>query len=249
MLNNIYLPILRKSLKRLKKGFLKTAGRNNTGKITVYHRGGGLKRTYRMIDFWRRINYKGVVLNISSDPFRNCFIALVLYSNGFVSYILIPENVKKGQFLWSGSEWISKKLNQEEWPLNIRATIPIGSTILLGLCPVGTEICNVELKPGFGGQLCRSAGTSAVVVKKETTTRTVVIKLKSGWFFRLSELCMSTIGIMSNIQYKFDVKRKAGFNRNFGKRPTVRGVAMNPIDHPHGGGEGKASGGDRKSVV
>jgi large subunit ribosomal protein L2 len=113
----------------------------------------------------------------------------------------------------------------------------------LGLCPVGVEVSNVELKPGFGGQVCRAAGTFAVLVKKDPVTQTVILKLKSGWFLRVSEKCLATLGMVSNIQHKFFVKRKAGFVRNFGRRPVVRGVAMNPIDHPHGGGEGKASGG------
>jgi len=137
-------------------------------------------------------------------------------------------------------------LNDNEcWPGNIRATLPTGSTILLGLCPLGTVVSNVELKPGFGGQLCRAAGTNAVVVKKEHALNEsfVIIKLRSGWSLRLSANCMATLGVTSNVQYKFFNKARAGYVRNSGRRPVVRGVAMNPVDHPHGGGEGKASGG------
>lgn len=221
-----------------------TGGRNHTGKITVYHRGGGLKRTYRVIDFWRRFNQKGVVLKVHSDINRNCNIALVLYLNGFLSYILAAETIQPGSWLTSGSSWMTNA-NQDIWPINIRDNQPTGSTVLLGLCPLGTVICNIELKPGFGGQLCRAAGTSAVIVKKENFSGAVfvTIKIKSGWSLRLSANCMATLGIMSNIQYKFFNKQRAGFVRNLGRRPIVRGVAMNPVDHPHGGGEGKSSGG------
>lgn len=239
------LNVLSARLKRFKKGFTRKAGRNFTGKITVYHRGGGLKRTYRVIDFWRRLEQKGIIVNIITDPFRNALIALVVYLNGTVSYILMPETLNVGDFVYSGTNWVLDPKNDQIWPQNIRSDVLVGSTLNLGLCPVGTEVSNIELKPGYGGQVCRAAGTSAIVVKKDSLTKTVILKLKSGWFMRVSENCLATIGIMSNIQHKFFVKRKAGFTRNFGRRPVVRGVAMNPIDHPHGGGEGKASGGKK----
>lgn len=232
-------------LKRFQKGFIRKAGRNFTGKITAYHRGGGLKRKYRVIDFWRRVEQRGVILSIQKDPFRNALLGLVLYFNGTVSYIVAAQDLKVGDFLYSGSDWVDSTSSLNVWPHNVREVIPNGSTILLGLCPLGVEVFNIELRPGFGGQVCRAAGSFAIVVKKDTITRTVILKVKSGWFLRLSENCMATLGIASNLQYKFFIKRKAGYVRNFGRRPVVRGVAMNPIDHPHGGGEGKASGGKK----
>lgn len=221
------------------------AGRNDTGTITVFSRGGRLKRKYRFIDYWRRLELQGVVLRLLKDSFRTTNIALVLYSNGLLSYILAVEGLYIGKFIFSGFKWfdISNFYIISQNPFDSSQQIPIGNTILLGLCPLGVEISNLELFPGKGGQLCRAAGTFCMIVKKFDIN--VVVKLKSGWCMLLHNTCMATIGMMSNIQHQYFIYRKAGFMRNLGWRPHVRGVAMNPIDHPHGGGEGKASGGKK----
>lgn len=221
------------------------AGRNNTGTITVFTKGGQQKRKYRFIDFWRRIELQGVVLKIVKDSFRTAHLALILYSNGFLSYILAIEGLYIGKFIYSGFKWfdITNFYIVNKNPFDSSHQVPLGNTILLGLCPLGIELCNLEIIPGKGGQLCRAAGTFCVIVKKIKFN--IVVKLKSGWCMLLQANCMATIGMISNIQHQYFIYRKAGFMRNLGNRPRVRGVAMNPIDHPHGGGEGKASGGKK----
>ncbi|PQP79891.1 50S ribosomal protein L2 [Candidatus Phytoplasma phoenicium] len=209
-----------KSLLRSQKS---TGGRNNQGKITVRHRGGGVKQHYRLIDFKRnKDNIPGKVATIEYDPNRNCNIALIHYLDGEKRYILAPKDLKVGNKIFSGLE----------------VDIKIGNTLPLKNIPVGTFVHNIELKPGKGGQLARSAGTSIQIVKKED--KYIVLNLPSGEIRKVLATCRATIGIIGNEVYKLIRNGKAGRTRYLSIRPTVRGSAMNPNDHPHGGGEGRA---------
>ncbi len=200
----------------------KANGRNNQGKITVRHKGGGHKQKYRLIDFKRnKYNNIGFVSAIEYDPNRNVNIALINYQDGEKRYILHPENLKIGDFILSGK--------------NI--PIKIGNSLILFDIPLGTEIHNLELFPGKGGQLIRSAGTFAKILSKENNY--VTIRLPSKEIRMFKKECIATIGKLSNFDYYNLTLGKAGRKRWLGIRPTVRGSAMNPIDHPHGGGEGK----------
>ncbi len=214
-----------KPYKSLTKGKINTGGRNNTGRITSWHRGGGHKRLYRFIDFKRSVEGEAVIERLEYDPNRTAFIALLAHTDGSKSYILAPNNLKVGDKITSGFE----------------ADIKIGNCLSLKNIPVGTIIHNVEMKPGKGGQLARSAGTSVSLAGKDSGYAQV--KLASGELRLVPLDCRATIGIVSNPDQKNINIGKAGRNRWLGKRPHVRGVAMNPIDHPHGGGEGKTSGG------
>jgi len=202
-------------------------GRNSTGRITVRHQGGGHKRAYRLIDFVRndKDGIPAVVERLEYDPNRTAFIALLTHTDGSKSYILAPNNLKVGDKITSGSD----------------ADIKIGNCLPLKNIPVGTIIHNVEMKPGKGGQLARSAGTSVSLAGKDSGYAQV--KLASGELRLVPLDCRATIGIVSNPDQKNINIGKAGRNRWLGKRPHVRGVAMNPIDHPHGGGEGKTAAG------
>eukprot|EP00003_Mantamonas_plastica_P020405 TRINITY_DN3294_c0_g1_i1.p1 TRINITY_DN3294_c0_g1~~TRINITY_DN3294_c0_g1_i1.p1 ORF type:complete len:275 (+),score=-145.02 TRINITY_DN3294_c0_g1_i1:208-1032(+) len=221
-----------RAVKKLTYGLPEKAGRNNSGKITVRRRGGRHKRLYRIIDFKRTLfNIPGQVQRIEYDPNRSAFIALILYKNGLLSYILAPNELKVGDIIVSGE-------NVEIKP---------GNALPLQFIPIGTNIHNIELKPGKGGQLVRAAGTSAKLIKKGEDGY-ALIKLSSGELRLIHLKCMATIGILSNLDHKNQSIGKAGASRWRNKRPSVRGVAMNPIDHPHGGGEGKTSGG-RPSVT
>lgn len=192
-------------------------------------------------------------MHLMQDPFRNANIALVVHTNGLVSFILAAEGLSIGDFVWSGQELLTEVNNRpykgnfaQEGGLNaFLKAWPKGSALQLGLCPVGLQIFNIELQPGFGAQLCRSAGTYAVVVKKLSHLNRVVLKLKSGLSLSLSSNCVATIGMASNMDYRNKILSRAGVSRRRGRRPAVRGVAMNPVDHPHGGGEGKTSGGHK----
>ena len=198
------------------------AGRNNQGKLTVRHRGGGHKRQYRVIDFKR--NKDGIpakVATIEYDPNRSANIALVVYADGEKRYIIAPKGLKVGQQIFNGPE----------------ADIKVGNALQLIDIPVGTTIHNIELKPGKGGQLVRSAGTSAQVLGKEG--KYVLVRLKSGEVRMILSSCRATIGQVGNEQHELITIGKAGRSRWMGKRPTVRGSVMNPNDHPHGGGEGR----------
>lgn len=198
------------------------AGRNNQGKLTVRHRGGGHKRQYRVIDFKR--NKDGIPAKVSTieyDPNRSANIALVVYADGEKRYILAPKGLKVGQQIFNGPE----------------ADIKVGNALALTDIPVGTTIHNIELKPGKGGQLVRSAGTSAQVLGKEG--KYVLVRLKSGEVRMILSTCRATIGQVGNEQHELITIGKAGRSRWMGKRPTVRGSVMNPNDHPHGGGEGR----------
>jgi large subunit ribosomal protein L2 len=197
-------------------------GRNNEGKITVRHKGGGHKRCYRLIDFKRNIfKISGVVSSIEYDPNRNCNIALIKYKNGIKKYILNIEGLKIGQKIESG--------NYEN--------INIGNCLPLEHIPLGTEIHNIELIPNKGGQICRSAGTSAKILAKEN--KFIIIRLASKEIRLFNKKCLATIGKIDNADFSNIKLGKAGRNRWLGIRPTTRGSAMNAIDHPHGGGEGR----------
>ena len=198
-------------------------GRNNQGKITVRHHGGGHKRQYRVIDFKRnKDGIPGRVATIEYDPNRSANIALIHYADGEKRYILAPKGIEVGTQIMSGVE----------------ADIKAGNALPLSNIPMGSTIHNIELKPGGGGQLVRSAGTSAQVLGKEG--KYVTVRLQSGEVRMILATCRATIGAVGNEQHELINIGKAGRNRWKGNRPTVRGSVMNPNDHPHGGGEGKA---------
>ena len=210
----------------LTHGLSKKAGRNNYGRITTRHQGGGHKRLYRMVDFKRNnIGVAGTVDRIEYDPNRTAHIALVVFSNGDKRYILAPLGLRAGDSVMSGAN----------------AEISLGNALPLKSIRVGSIIHNVELKPGKGGQLARSAGTSIQLMGKEGAR--AILKLPSGEFRRVDIRCMASIGAMGNGDHSNRKIGKAGRSRWLGVRPTVRGVVMNPVDHPHGGGEGRTSGG------
>ena len=209
----------------------KKFGRNNKGHITVRHIGGGHKKRYRFIDFKRqKINIEGIVSTIEYDPNRNCNISLIKYSNGDKKYILHPEKLKIGQKIYNG---------------NLKKLL-IGNSLPLKYIPIGFHVHNIEFFPGKGGQIARSAGNYAKILTKGL--KHCLLKLPSGQFRILNNKCLASIGKIDNFEYSRIIIGKAGRNRWKGIRPTVRGSAMNPIDHPHGGGEGKAPIG-RKSPV
>ena len=213
-------------LKKLTEGLTKKAGRNNRGRITARRRGGGHKRLYRQVDFRRRkFDVPATVERLEYDPNRTAFIALIRYEDGEQSYIIAPQRVRAGDVVVSG----------------LRADIKPGNAMPLKAIPIGTIVHNVELKPGRGGQIARSAGSYVQLVGRDRSY--ALLKLGSGEVRMVSADCMATIGAVSN-QDQGNIKLgKAGRKRWLGKRPSVRGVAMNPIDHPHGGGEGRTSGG------
>ncbi|MFC6347923.1 50S ribosomal protein L2 [Vagococcus carniphilus] len=209
--------------KTLLQPLKKNAGRNNQGKITVRHQAGGHKRQYRLIDFKRnKDNVVGTVKTVEYDPNRSANIALIHYTDGVKAYILAPKGIKVGDVIESGEN----------------ADIKIGNALPLNNIPVGTVIHNIELKPGKGGQLIRSAGTSAQVLGNEG--KYTLVRLNSGEVRMILGTCRATIGTVGNEQHELINSGKAGRSRWLGKRPTVRGSVMNPNDHPHGGGEGKA---------
>ncbi|MEE4360682.1 MAG: 50S ribosomal protein L2 [Pseudomonadales bacterium] len=203
-----------------------SGGRNNAGRVSTRHRGGGHKQHYRIIDFRRdKDGIAGVVERLEYDPNRSAHIALVKYSDGERRYILAPRGVAAGSPIASG----------------IDAPIKPGNAMPIRNIPVGTVVHNVELKPGKGGQIARSAGASAQLVAREGTYAT--LRLRSGEMRRVLSECRATIGEVGNSEHSLRSLGKAGAKRWRGVRPTVRGVAMNPVDHPHGGGEGRTSGG------
>lgn len=227
LLNNKHLnksPFLPKLVTKLKRSH----GRNNQGKITIKHRGGGHKRLYRQISF-KRTGIQGYVRSIEYDPNRSANIAAISYENK-CAYILAPHGIQIG-------DWIDS---------NDTAPIKIGNSLLLKNMPLGSIIHNISLKPFHGGQLIRSAGTFAQLLQKNNG-KYAKIRLSSGEQRLILLNCEATLGQVSNLDFKNIKKGKAGRNRWLNRRPKVRGVAMNPVDHPHGGGEGKTSGG-RPSV-
>ncbi len=204
----------------------KTAGRNNKGRVTARHRGGGHKRAYRIIDFKRnKIGVPGRVATVEYDPNRSARIALVVYADGEKRYILCPLGLQVGATILSGPE----------------AAPEVGNHLPLSRIPLGTMVHNVELKPGKGGQMARSAGAAVQLMAREGKYAT--LKLPSREMRRVPVNCAATIGTVGNTEHNLIVPGKAGASRWRGRRPKVRGVAMNPIDHPMGGGEGKTSGG------
>ena len=198
------------------------AGRNNQGKITVRHRGGGAKKKYRIIDFKRRKDgIAATVIGIEYDPNRTANIALICYEDGEKAYILAPEGLKDGMKVMNGPE----------------AEVRVGNCLPLSQIPVGTQIHNIELHPGKGGQMVRSAGNSAQLMAKEGKYAT--LRLPSGEMRMVPLVCRASIGVVGNGDHNLINVGKAGRKRHMGIRPTVRGSVMNPNDHPHGGGEGK----------
>ena len=209
--------------KSLTKSLKKNSGRNNQGKITVRHRGGGTRTQYRIVDFKRKKeNIPATVLAIEYDPNRTANIALICYADGEKSYILAPEGLQVGQKIMNGDQ----------------AEARLGNCLPLSNVPIGAQVHNVELYPGAGGQLVRSAGAAAQLMAKEGKYAT--LRLPSGEMRMVPISCKATIGIVGNGDHNLVKVGKAGRKRNMGIRPTVRGSVMNPNDHPHGGGEGKA---------
>tara|TARA_Y100001970_G_C14201291_1_gene841255 strand:+ start:1110 stop:1940 length:831 start_codon:yes stop_codon:yes gene_type:complete len=215
-----------KPLKELTHGKIPTGGRNNLGRITSRSKGAGHKNKYRQIDFYRKKDdIKGTIQRIEYDPNRSAYIALVKYEDGILNYILSPNKIKEGDNIISGR-------NKD---------IKVGNCMPLSDIPAGTDIHNVELTPNGGGKLARSAGSSAQISGIDQNY--CVIKLSSGEIRKIINTARATIGTVSNSEHQNIKIGKAGRNRWKGKRPLVRGVAKNPVDHPHGGGEGKTSGG------
>jgi large subunit ribosomal protein L2 len=215
-----------KPVKSLTHGKAKTGGRSNTGRLTAFRTGGGHKRNYRTIDFKRaRFDDVATVERLEYDPNRSAFIALIKYEDGELAYILAPQRLNPGDQVVSG----------------VRADIKPGNAMQLRNIPVGTIVHNIELKLGKGGQLVRAAGGYAQLVGKDGGH--AQLRLRSGELRLVNAECMATIGAVSNPDHQNIVIGKAGRSRWLGKRPVVRGVAMNPVDHPHGGGEGKTAGG------
>lgn len=212
--------------KALTEGKKKTGGRNNLGRVTAFQRGGGHKQRYRIIDWKRRkFDVEGTVERLEYDPNRTAFIALVSYTDGEKAYIIAPQRLQAGDKVVSGE----------------KADIKPGNAMMLKSMPVGTIIHNIEMKAGKGAQLCRSAGTYAQLVGRDAGF--AQIKLASGELRIVPQDCMATVGAVSNPDHMNQNFGKAGRTRWKGRRPSVRGVAMNPVDHPHGGGEGRTSGG------
>ena len=215
-----------KPVKKLTEGLTKSGGRNNNGRITARRRGGGHKRTYRVIDFKRtKRDVPAVVERLEYDPNRTAFIALIRYEDGEQAYIIAPQRLAAGDTVISSE----------------RADVKPGNSMPMKNIPVGTIIHNVELKPGKGGQIARSAGTYVQLVGRDQGF--AILRLSSGEQRLVRGDCMATVGAVSNPDQSNITLAKAGRNRWLGKRPSVRGVAMNPVDHPHGGGEGRTSGG------
>ena len=203
----------------------RTGGRNNAGRMTSRHRGGGHKRRYRIIDFKRdKYDVPGKVASVEYDPNRSARIALVHYADGEKRYILAPHGIKVGDNITSGES----------------GDIKPGNAMPLASVPLGTWVHNIELQVGHGGQICRSAGAYAQVMAKEGTY--VLLRLPSGELRKVFHRCRATVGQVGNLEHENQVVGKAGRSRWLGRRPKVRGTAMNPIDHPHGGGEGRAKG-------
>ncbi len=207
-----------------------TAGRNRQGRRSMRYKGGGHKKMYRVVDFKRaKKEITATVKTIEYDPYRSAFIALIIYADGQKSYILAPQGLQVGAQIVSGDSVAPE----------------LGNALMLKNIPLGTVIHNIEMQPGQGGKLVRSAGASAQLANKEE--KYAVLKMPSGELRKVLINCYATIGVVSNSDHSLQSKGKAGRNRWLGKRPRVRGVAMNPVDHPMGGGEGKASGGHPRS--
>jgi large subunit ribosomal protein L2 len=207
----------------------RSGGRNNTGKMTMRYLGGGHKKKYRVIDFKRDRNESAEVLSIEYDPNRTAYISLVQYEDGEKRYIIAPKGLKVGQYIKTGSG----------------ISPDIGNTMPLSDLPLGTIIHNIEMQPGKGAEICRSAGTSAQLQAKEG--RYAVIKLPSGESRMILLTCKATVGVVSNGDHQLTISGKAGRSRWLGRRPRTRPAAMNPVDHPQGGGEGRSKGGQARN--
>ncbi len=215
-----------KPVKQLTQGLTKSGGRNNTGRITARRRGGGHKRTYRIIDFKRtKFDIMATVERLEYDPNRTAFIALIKYDDGEMAYIIAPQRLAMGDKIIAGE----------------KVDVKPGNAMPLRSVPIGTIVHNLEMKPGKGGQIARSAGSFAQLVGRDGAY--AIIRLGSGEQRLIHGNCMASVGAVSNPDQSNIKLAKAGRKRWLGKRPCVRGVAMNPVDHPHGGGEGKTSGG------
>ena len=214
-----------KPVKALTEGLTKKGGRNSDGRITARRRGGGHKRRYRVVDFKRTKQGAATVERLEYDPNRTAFIALIKYEDGELAYILAPQRLKAGDTVEAGD----------------RVDVKPGNAMPLRSIPVGTIVHNVEMKPGAGGKIARAAGTYVQLVGRDQGY--AQLRLSSGEMRTVRGDCMATIGAVSNSDQQNIKLGKAGRNRWLGKRPSVRGVAMNPVDHPHGGGEGRTSGG------
>jgi large subunit ribosomal protein L2 len=213
--------------KSLLTSLTKSGGRNNRGRMTMRRRGGGHKRRYRIIDFKRdKVGVPGKVVSIEYDPNRSSFIALIQYVDGDKRYILAPQGLQIGGEVLAGSD----------------APAKVGNALPLSRIPLGTTVHNVELNPGHGGQMARSAGAEVQLLGRDEEGR-AQLRLPSGEMREVPVACMATIGQVGNLEHRNIVLGKAGRSRWLGRRPKVRGVVMNPVDHPHGGGEGKSSGG------
>jgi len=207
-----------------------TAGRNRQGRRSMRYRGGGHKKMYRVVDFARlKKDIIATVKSIEYDPYRSAFIALVSYADGHKSYILAPQGLQVGAQIVSGDNVAPE----------------LGNALMLKNIPLGTVVHNIEMQPGQGGKLVRSAGSSAQLSNKEDNY--AVLKMPRGELRKILINCYATVGVVSNSDHSLISKGKAGANRWLGRRPRIRGVAMNPVDHPMGGGEGKASGGHPRS--
>ncbi len=216
----------KKPEKKLLRPKKRISGRNNHGRITMRRRGGGAKRMYRVVDFRReKDGIPGKVTAIEYDPNRTANIALVVYADGEKRYIIAPNSLKVGQTVMSGKG----------------AELEVGNTMPLGNMPLGSVVYNVELTPGKGGQIARAAGNRCQLLAKEG--KFVVLRLPSGEMRRIMSECKATFGTVGNEEHSNITLGKAGRSRWLGRRPKVRGVVMNPVDHPHGGGEGRSSGG------
>jgi large subunit ribosomal protein L2 len=216
--------------KSLLRPMKKSGGRNNTGKMTVRYMGGGHKKRYRLIDFKRdKDGIEATVKSIEYDPNRSARIALLLYKDGEKRYIIAPDGIQEGQTVISGESVVPE----------------VGNNMQLANIPMGTDVHNIELKPGKGGALARSAGSYATLTSRDG--KYAIIKLPSGESRMVLTTCRATVGIVSNKDHGLEKSGKAGRSRWLGRRPRTRGVAMNPVDHPMGGGEGRASGGHPRS--
>ena len=215
-----------KPVKSLTEGLSKSGGRNNTGRVSVWHRGGGHKRTYRMVDFKRtKRGVSGTVERLEYDPNRTAFIALVKYEDDELAYILAPQRLAPGDTVIADD----------------KVDVKPGNAMPLANMPIGTIVHNVEMKPGKGGQIARAAGAYVQLVGRDTGY--AIVRLNSGETRMVPASCMATVGAVSNPDNSNISLSKAGRSRWKGRKPVVRGVAMNPVDHPHGGGEGRTSGG------
>ena len=207
-----------------------SGGRNNQGRMTMRYLGGGNKKQYRIIDFKRNnFGIEGEVKSIEYDPFRTAFICLVYFTNGDKRYVIAPAGIKVGQKIVSGAG----------------SSPDLGNTLPLSEVPLGSVIHNIELQPGRGAQMVRSAGANAQLLSREG--KYALLKLSSGENRLVLANCLATMGTVSNADHSLEVKGKAGKSRHLGRRPRVRGVAMNPVDHPMGGGEGRSTGGHPRS--